>query len=57
MKFYASNNSKSIGGNAHLIDVNVSDWLTVRYYVDSSGNNIILKLTDNNITNNPIYKK
>ena len=54
VKFYASNNGKSIGGNAHLMDVNVSDWLTIRYYVDSSGNNIIIKLTDNNITNNPI---
>ena len=54
VKFYASNNGKSIGGNAHLMDVNVSDWLTIRYYVNSSGDNVIIKLTDNNLTNNPI---
>jgi hypothetical protein len=54
VKFYDSNNGKDIRGNAHLIDVNVSDWITVRYTVDSSGNNIITKLTDNNISNNPI---
>ena len=54
VRFYASNNSKAIGGNAHLMDVNVSDWVTIRFTVDSSGNNVIIKLTDNNITNNPI---
>ncbi len=51
MKFY---NGKDIGGNAHLMDVNVSDWVTIRYYVDPSGNNIIVKLTDNNLSNNPL---
>jgi hypothetical protein len=54
VKFYASNNTKSIGGNAHLMDVNVSDWVTIRFTVDSSGNNVIVKLTDDNISNNPI---
>jgi hypothetical protein len=54
VKFYASNNGKAIGGNAHLMDVNVSDWVTIRFAVDSAGNNVIVKLTDNNISNNPI---
>lgn len=54
VKFYASNNGKAIGSNAHLMDVNVSDWVTIRFTVDSSGNKVIVKLTDNNISNNPI---
>jgi hypothetical protein len=54
VKFYVNNNTKSIGGNAHLMDVNVSDWVTIRFTVDSSGNNVIVKLTDDNISNNPI---
>jgi hypothetical protein len=54
VKFYVDKNGKSIGGNAHLMDVNVSDWVTIRFTVDSSGENVIIKLTDDNISNNPI---
>jgi hypothetical protein len=54
MRFYVSNNGQGIEGSVHLMDLNVSDWVTIRYYVDSSGDNVLVKLTDDNIIKNPM---
>ena len=49
MRFYIHDNGKDTAEDAHLIDLNVSDWVTLRYYATPSGNNIIVKLTEDNV--------